>query len=190
MKKLIASLMVIGAMFGLSGCGGNTAPAPVVAADGLPVWVDDVESVGGIAAVGEASVTPAGWGMAKTEATANARDAIARQLNVKVKNLISNFTQTTGVGDSATVDKVFKSVSKQVAKVDLSGSKVAKVYRDRKNKTMYVLVKLDPASATKVTKTLKDAAVSSFKKDEALYQQFQAKKGAEALDSGINKSFK
>ena len=198
MKKLIGSVALASAMMvGFTGCGGGAAPAQQTTAqaaqvnpefDGAPQWVLMPDLEGGLAAAGSAKMGAAGPSFAKTEATANARDELARQLNVKVKNMVSNFTQTTGVGDAQTVDKVVKSVSKQVAKVDLSGSKVAKVWLSKTN-TMWVLVVVDPASVASVQKSMKEAAITSFKNDEALYQQFQAKKGAEALDAEIDKSF-
>jgi len=181
-KGAVAALIA----FSVVGCGGTPPPAPKVASN-IPEWIDNPDSIEGISAVGEAAVGAAGWGFAKTEATANARDAISRQLNIKVKNMISNFTQTTGVGTAQTVDKVTKNVSKQLAKVDLSGSKVAKTYRDREYNVMYVLVKLDPSTVANVQKVAKDAAISSYKNDKALYQQFMDKKAGEALDAQIDK---
>ncbi len=127
--------------------------------------------------------------MAKIEATANARYEIARTINVKVKNMIKNFTETTGVGDDQTVDKVFTNVSKQVAKVDLSGSVVKKTFYDREGNELYVLVALNPEVVANVAETMKKAAMTSFKNDRALWQKFQAKKAHEELENEIEKEF-
>lgn len=152
----------------------------------LPSWVL-VPPEGGISASGSAQIGPAGIQLAKTEATANARDEIARSLSVRVKNMIKNFTETTGVGDDQTVDKVFTNVSKQVAKVDLSGSivKKAEVIDD----TIYVLVAVQPEVVSQVAAAMKQAATTSFKNDKALWQKFQAKKGHEELEKEIEKEF-
>lgn len=184
-----------------SACGGSQ-PAPTPAEpqvaqsaqevspefDGAPAWVLMPEVEGGLAAAGSAKMGAAGPSFAKTEATANARDELARQLNVKVKNMVTNFTQTTGVGDAQTVDKVVKNVSKQVASVDLSGSKVSKVWLSKTN-TMWVLVTLDPNGLEALKTSMAEAAKTSYKNDQALYQQFLNKKGQEELDSEIEKTF-
>ncbi len=152
----------------------------------LPSWVL-VPPEGGISASGSAKIGPAGLQLAKTEATANARDEIARSLNVRVKNMLKNFTETTGVGDDQTVDKVFTNVSKQVAKVDLSGSIVKKA--EVIDETIYILVAVQPEVVSQVAAAMKQAAATSFKNDKALWQKFQAKKGHEELEKEIEKEF-
>lgn len=154
----------------------------------LPAWVL-VPPEGGISGVGSAKVGPAGMQTARIEATANARDEMARIMNVRVKNMIKNFTETTGVGDAQTVDKVFTNVSKQVAKVDLTGSQIKKVFLDEKNNELYVLVGLNPEAVSQASDAMKQAAITSFKNDQALWQKFQAKKGHEELEKEIEKEF-
>jgi hypothetical protein len=162
--------------------------APVAKTSNLPAWVL-MPPEGGISAVGSAKVGPAGMGFARIEASANARDEIARTLNVKVKNMIKNFTETNGVGDDTTVDKVFTNVSKQVASVDLSGTQVKNAYMDNENQELYLLVALQPEVVANVAETTKNAVVTSFKNDQALWQKFQAKKAGEELDKEIEKEF-
>jgi ribosomal protein S20 len=144
---------------------------------------------GGISGVGSAVVGAAGRSLAKIEAAANARDEIARTLNVRVKNMIKNFTETTGVGDAQTVDKVFTNVSKQISKVDLSGSVIKKTFFDRESNELYVLVAVQPEVVAQAAEAMKQAAVTSFKNDQALWQKFQAKKGQEELEKEIDKEF-
>lgn len=154
----------------------------------LPAWVL-VPPEGGISGVGSAKIGAAGMQTARIEAAANARDEIARTLNVRVKNMIKNFTETTGVGDDETVDKVFTNVSKQVAKVDLSGSQIKKAHLDKENNELYVLVAVNPEAVAQAAEAMKQAAVTSFKNDRALWQKFQAKKGHEELEKEIEKEF-
>lgn len=177
---LIMAVMAIGCVM-VVGCA-SKKPAKT----NIPSWVL-VPPEGGISASGSAKIGPAGLSLAKTEATANARDEIARSLNVKVKNMIKNFTETTGVGDDQTVDKVFTNVSKQVAKVDLSGSIVKKA--EVIDETIYVLVAVQPDVVAQVADAMKKAAVSSLKNEKALWQKFQAKKGHEELEKEIEKEF-
>ncbi|VFQ45289.1 LPP20 family lipoprotein [Desulfoluna butyratoxydans] len=185
MKRVwTAVLLVVCCAFVMTGC----QSSPQVAPSDLPSWVL-MPPEGGISAVGSAKVGPAGMSFAKLEATSNARDEIARSINVKVKNMIKNFTETTGVGDDTTVDKVFTNVSKQVAKVDLTGSQIKNVHLDKANEEIYVLVALQPEAVAGVADAMKQAAVTSYKNDKALWQKFQAKKGHEELDKEIEKEF-
>lgn len=184
MKKvlLIMAVMAISCVMFI-GC----ASAPKEQSN-LPAWVL-MPPEGGISGVGAAQIGPAGMQTARIEAAANARDEIARTLNVRVKNMIKNFTETTGVGDDQTVDKVFTNVSKQVAKVDLTGSQIKKVHLDQDKNELYVLVAVQPEVVSEVAESMKQAAVTSFKNDKALWQKFQAKKGQEELDKEIEKEF-
>lgn len=184
MKRMlmVVAILAIGSVF-MAGC---QSAAPVKT--DLPAWVL-MPPEGGLSSVGSAKIGPAGMSFAKMEASANARDEIARTINVKVKNMIKNFTESTGVGDDQTVDKVFTSVSKQVAKVDLTGSRVKNVFMDTANQEIYVLVALQPEVVKSVAETMKQAAVTSFKNDRALWQKFQAKKAHEELDKEIEKEF-
>lgn len=150
-----------------------------------PRWVLNPEMEGGLAAVGSAKIGKAGIQFARTEAMANARDELARMLSVKVKNMVKNFTQQIGVGDEQTVDKVSAQVSKQVTSQVLNGSRQKDMWISPSGE-LYVLVVLDPAS---VQEAVKQATLSSFKNERALWQQFQAKKAYEELDKEIEKEF-
>ncbi len=152
----------------------------------IPSWVL-VPPEGGISASGSAKIGPAGLSLAKIEATAIARDEIARSLNVKVKNMIKNFTETTGVGDDTTVDKVFTNVSKQLAKFDLSGSVVKKA--EVIDETIYILVAVQPEIVAQVANSMKKGDVSRVRNKKALWQKFQVKKGHEELEKEIEKEF-
>jgi uncharacterized membrane protein len=175
----------------MSGCAQKTesvvaqAPSQITQEfDGAPTWVLESGIEGGISAVGSAKIGAAGMNFAKTEATANGRDDLARQIQVNVSNMLKNFTQTTGVGNQQTVDKVVANVSKQLAKQDLSGSKVSKLWIS-KSGTLYVLVVMQDPS--KVTAAINETVKTSFKNDQALWQQFQAKKAQDELDASLNK---
>ena len=150
-----------------------------------PRWVLNPEMEGGLAAVGSAKIGKAGIQFARTEALANARDELARQLQVKVKNMVKNFTQQIGVGDEQTVDKVSVQVSKQVTSTVLQGSKQKDMWISPSGE-LYVLVVLDPAA---VKQAVKESTLSSLKNERALWQKFQAKKAYEELDKEIEKEF-
>jgi hypothetical protein len=186
MKKIILAVMFVSLV--AVGCGGKKAEGPEIANpcfNDAPAWVLSPELEGGLAAAGSAKVGAAGMQFAKTEAMASGRDELARILSVKVQNMVKNFTQATGVGDAQTVDKVSSQVSKQVANETLTGSRQKNVWLSPCNE-LFVLVVLDPAV---VKEQAKQAVQSSYKSDQALWQQFQAKKAYEELDKEIAKEF-
>ncbi len=150
-----------------------------------PSWVLDPTMEGGLSALGISRVGKAGMQFARTEAIANGRDELARIISVKVKNLIKNFTETTGIGDEETVDKVSSQVSKQVASQTLNGSRSTNMWVSPKN-NLHILVVLDPSSVADV---VKENVETSYKNERALWQKFQAKKAHEELDKEIEKEF-
>lgn len=192
MKANILWISLTAAALLMSGCGqqpvpnsnlGNSNNAQVnLEFDGAPAWVLDPTVEGALSSVGSAKIGPAGISFAITEATGNARDDLARQIKVNVSNMLKNFTQQTGVGDQAVVDKVVTNVSKQLAKQDLSGSKVTKKWVS-KTGTLWVLVVVqDPA---KVAQQVKETVKTSYQNDQALWQQFQAQKAQDELDASL-----
>jgi len=189
-KLLIAGLGLSIALF--TGCGNNQpqpeAPQCQIEGQTAPQWVCDggASMEGGIFAVGSAQKSPLGIGFQRQEAMANARDALARQLEVKVKNMFKSYMSSTGTGDNQTAERVATSVSKQLSKQVLRGSKLLKTWMS-KNGTMYVLVGM--TDTNKLKAELKKAAKTTFKNDEALWQEFKAKKAQQELDAAIDKEF-
>jgi len=191
MKKiLISSLIVSTLMF--VGCGSSNAPTPKIAfqcqIDGVnaPNWVCDggANMEGGVFAVGSAEKSPLGIGFQRTEAVAQARDELSRELNVKVKNMFKSYMSSTGTGNTQTAERVATSVSKQLTSQVLTGSKLLKTWISPKG-TMYVLVGMQ-----NVKNAVKQATNTTFKNDPALWQEFKAKKAQEELDAAIEKEFK
>ncbi len=122
---------------------------------------------------------------ARTEALSNGRSELARQISTRVKDMVKNFTQTTGVGDDETVDKVSAQVSKLVTNQMLSGTKQKDSWISPSS-TYYALMVIDPLA---LKSSVKDSVMTSYKNDKALWQQFQAKKAYEELEKEIEKEF-
>lgn len=191
-KRIVLSTTLIGLLM-MSGCANKgdaivakDAPAQYsMEFDAAPDWVQNpVATNGMLCSLGSAKVGPAGMGFAVNEATANGRDDLARQIKVNVSNMMKNFTQQTGVDDAAVVDKVVADVSKQLTQQELVGSKQTQKWVS-KTGTVWVLVTMQDTS--KLSTTIKDTIKSSFKNDEALWQQFQAKKAQDELDASLAK---
>lgn len=183
MKKIVFAMMVI-SLFALAGCGGKTAPVANLnkCYNGAPAWVISGGAEGGLSAVGSAQVGNAGISFARTEALANGRDELARMLQLKVTNMVKNFTQATGVGDAQTVDKVSANVSRQLANQTISGSRQQESWFSQECNELFILVVADAAN---FEKEMKAQAVSSFRNEQAIWQQIQAKNALKEMDQAI-----
>ncbi|MDD5771902.1 MAG: LPP20 family lipoprotein [bacterium] len=148
-----------------------------------PKWVTTSQVEGGIAAVGIAKVGKAGMSFARTEALANGRNELARMMELKVKNMVKSFMNVTGVGNGEMVDRVSADVSKQVASQTLNGTTLRDSWASPKD-NLYVLIVIDNELAKK---SIKDQVETSFKNEQALWQEFKAKNGQDELDKEVNK---
>jgi ribosomal protein S20 len=195
MKKIITSSILALSIAGfMAGCDKNQ-PAPTqnfqqctIEGSQAPSWVCDGGATmeGGLFGVGSAEKNPMGISFQRTEAAAAARDALARQLKVKVKNMFKQFQATTGIGDAQTAEKATQNVSKQIAQATLSGSKIMKTWVSPKG-TLFVLVGMPDPKA--VANQVKQVAKTTFKNDQALWQEFKAKKADQELEAAVEKEF-
>ena len=153
--------------------------APSVAAPG---WIcsEPVEGVE-VSAVGSAQKSTAGISFMKQMAATAARVEMVQQMKVHVANMVKQYAETTGAGDSETVDRVNTSVTKQITDETLVGSKIYKT-RTSPNGTLYVLIGLDPNNAVAVTEA---ALRTSMGNDQAAWQQFKAQKAQDELAAEI-----
>ncbi|MCD8522954.1 MAG: LPP20 family lipoprotein [Saccharospirillaceae bacterium] len=175
----------------LVACASNKpAPAPVascVFADGsgqaAPEWVCGAPVDGlDLSAVGYADKSAAGPNFMKQMAATAARVELAQTMKVEVQNMIKQYAETTGTGDSETVDRVNTSVTKQITKETLVGSKI---FRQMPTPSggIVVLVGLD---ADTVNKLAEQAIKTSMNNERALWQKFQAEKSFDELASEIS----
>ncbi len=164
-------------------------PQPVascVFADGsnqpAPEWicgapVDGIE----LSAVGYADKSGAGANFMKQMAATAARVELAQTMKVEVQNMIKQYAETTGAGDSETVDQVNTSVTKQITKETLIGSRI---FRQMPTPTggIVVLVGLAPEIVGKIAE---QSINTSMKNERALWQKFQAGKAQDELAAEI-----
>jgi len=189
MKNFVGSLAlaaILAASF--TGCGGkDAAPEDEVSfrceQDGVhaPKWtcMPDSGMEGAITDLGSAPYSKLGAGFTRREALANARSNLAQQVESLVKDKVETFARSTGVGGREVADKVSTQVSKQTAKVSLKGSKQLEFWQHPTTKTMYILVGMNENA---MNEEIKANVKSSYKNDEALWQQFQAKNALEGLE--------
>jgi len=130
------------------------------------------------AGVGIAPKSAAGMGHMRRVALANGRSDLAQQIKSQVKDKVEVFTRTTGISKNETVDNVTTAVSKQLARVDLEGSKGINVWTAPSG-ALYMLVTV-PKNAT--NKQIKNNIKTSYKNDNALWQQFQSEHALQKLE--------
>jgi len=190
MKKVLIGFGIGLLLF--SGCS-SVNPTPKepqcqIQGEKAPSWVCNGGSSlkGGIFAVGSAESSPLGIGFQREEAVAAARDVLAREIGLKVKNMFKRYLSSTGIGKNQTAERVATEVSKQVSNQVLHGSKLLKTWV-AKNGVMYVLVGIKDND--KLKETIKNTVKTTFRNDEALWQEFKAKKAQDELESEIEKEF-
>ncbi len=145
-----------------------------------PTWAcGNSELEGYYSAVGSAPLSKIGHGFSRREALANGRSNLAQQIETLVKDKVETFVRSTGIGADEVADKVSTQISKQVAKVTLQGSKQVKYWENPNSGDIYLLVSI---AHDAVNSAAKDRVLSSYKNNNALWQQFQAKNALEALE--------
>jgi hypothetical protein len=155
---------------------------PSVAA---PTWICD-EPIPGwqVSAVGSSPKSNAGSSYDKEMAIATARTELARSMRIHVKSMIKLFVRKTGVAESGTVDAMNESVTKQITKETLYGSRVVKSRTSPKG-TSYVVVGMDTQTVVENAKEAIRKAKTSMKDSEAKYQTLEAEKSLEDLEKNV-----
>jgi len=191
MLKRIGTLLLVLAAGGLlvSGCAKKVKKIDNEALEEefkhAPAWVLNGHAEASISAVGSAVIGKSGMQFAKTEALAHGRNELARQVSTKVKAMVNNFVQQTGLGDEQLVDRFSKQMTKQITNETLSGSRQKDMWISPSNE-LYVLVVMDPAA---VKETVKKELTTTYQSDQARWQEFQSKNGEAELDREIEKTF-
>ncbi|MCK5508977.1 MAG: hypothetical protein KAI50_10725 [Desulfobacterales bacterium] len=195
MKKAGILICCVSLLFAFSGCKSVGTPMPdqslaecTFPDDGItpaPLWICDapVEGVG-VSAVGSAQPTKAGYNFQKDMAAAHGREQLAAQMKIKVGKMIKRYAETTGSGDSETVDKVNVSVSKLITSETLVGSRIFRSLANPNTKVLYVLTGFDAAA---MQNNVQDAVKTSMRNNQALWQKFQAQKAQDELAAEISK---
>ena len=186
-------LILLLSIFTLASCGGGSPKPQADLAECVfpdspdspaPLWVCDAPIEGvDLSAVGYAQKTKAGNSFQKQMATADARVQLAQIFKTRVQNMIKQYAETTGAADTETVNKVNTSVSKLITNETLVGSRIFRTRTSPKG-GLYVLVGLDTAN---VQQAAEESLKTSMNNDQALWQEFKAKKAQDELAAEIAK---
>ena len=188
-KILVSSTLAALLALTFTGCSGEPEPEekPVAITEcsidkaDAPKWACGI--VNGYdemyTATGTAKMSKAGAGFSRKNAMADGRSNLSHQIEVEVKAKIEQFVATTGIGANETVDTATTQVSKQVAKVTLSGSKQLAYWQHPDNSDIYVLMGVTKDS---VNNAATETVHSSMGNQNALWQKFQAENALKGLE--------
>lgn len=167
-------------LLGLSGC--TKSPESRNALNALPQWYQEPTVLGDkYAASGSAKPNKAGdVELQRIEASAVARGELARQMELRVKDMFKRATQELGGGENQSIDHAIQYATKQIADVTLRQSQQKRLYVDSETGVMYTLYVLESASTDQ---ELKKTISSSLKNEDALWQKFQATQVYKELDN-------
>ncbi|TLX46620.1 hypothetical protein C1E24_13245 [Pseudoalteromonas phenolica] len=184
-KPLIASVFMAGMLSACSSTSDNTASSSRV---NVPDWVLNPVVENGIAAA-DCIKYSGNISIDQKMAVANARLALAQQIETRIEGLDKTFANRVDANDKTTVGSTFSSVSKQLTKQTLRGSRVVKAdIVDIAGKDYFcALTTLSP----ELTKTLFQDLVQETKlkidpqDEQFLYQEFKAFKAEQDLEKEI-----
>ncbi|RZM77018.1 hypothetical protein C3B51_16675 [Pseudoalteromonas rubra] len=184
-KPLITTMLVAGILTACSSTGEKTASESKI---NIPDWVLNPAVENGIAAA-DCVKFSGNISIDQKMAVANARLALAQQIETRIEGLDKTFANRTDANEETTVGATFSSVSKQLTKQTLNGSRVIKadVVEIGGKDYFCALTTLSPA----LTKSLFKDLVKESKKqinpqdEQFLYQEFKAFKAEKDLEKEI-----
>ena len=170
MKKLFILLLAAALVFGLFSC----ASGQKIDTRDIPgFYLNPPVAEDAIYGVGDAKMSS--LSLSRTTAISRARDDIARQVEVVVKNAINDYAQQAGEGSNTQTIQFVETISRQVAQVTLAGVKTVEV-EVAKDGTVYALC-MYPLSS------LQEAAAAEFKRNEAAaFAEFKADQALQMLN--------
>lgn len=189
-------LIIVAAMTTILAACGSTektaAPEPKTNSltAGIPQWVLNPVVEDGIAAT-DCVKFSGNLSVDQKMATANGRLSLAQQLETRIEGLDKTYSNRTDSNDDTTVGSTFSSVSKQLTKTTLVGSRAIKsdIVDIAGKQHFCVLTTLSPSA----TKELFDAIVKESGRsvnpqdEKFLYQEFKAHKAEQSLEKEINR---
>jgi ribosomal protein S20 len=123
---------------------------------------------------------------AKQAADHEARNEVAKVIEVKVQSMLKRFMQQSGIGDAGQALQFSQTVSKEITSQVLQGCKIVK----RKvcpDGTWHSLALWPIGNANQLKNEINNQAKNQVKNEVALYNEFKAKNGFEDLQKELDK---
>ena len=184
---LVLGIIILGGLL-IMACATQPGPRPVVPAEQaqcIPEWeVNPPSAEDGLYGSGLAKMQMAS--LSKKTADQRARDEVVMAIRVKVQTMMKDFMQQSGIGEQAQALQFSESVSKAIASHVLYGCKIVK----RKvcpDGTWHSLALWPIGDADGLKKEINNQTKKLVKNEQALYNEFKAKKGFEELQKELDK---
>jgi hypothetical protein len=184
---LVLGIIIIGGLL-IMACATQPGPKPVTPAEQaqcIPEWeVNPPSAEDGLYGSGLAKMQMAS--LSKKTADQRARDEVVMAIRVKVQTMMKDFMQQSGIGEQAQALQFSESVSKAIASHVLYGCKIVKrqVCPDG---TWHSLALWPIGGADTLKKEINNQTKKLVKNEQALYNEFKAKKGFEELQKELDK---
>jgi hypothetical protein len=173
MRKIGFLLVVLSMALVIASC----ASSPQVNTSEIPsFWLNPPTSKDTLYGVGSAKMSS--LDLSRTTATASARDEVAQEVQVTVKNALTKYAQQAGEGDNQQTLAYVETVSRQVANVTLSGCRTEKV-SVASDGTVYALVSYP------VTNMMDTAKTQFSRNDASAFAEFKANEALKRLNDEI-----
>ncbi|MFC1619379.1 LPP20 family lipoprotein [Candidatus Neomarinimicrobiota bacterium] len=180
MKRTIILLLSAGLLLVLASCAGRMESGTTEARESrdMPEWVMQRPVMEGmIYGVGQAKKQNPS--LAQKVAAQRARDELAASIKIQVESLVKDFMQESGIGERAEALEFTQAVSKGVGDATLTGAIIKEMYQ-AKDETWFVLMEYSLDQARR-------AAIESARQEEALWNEFKAEQGFDALERELEK---
>jgi len=178
MKRTGLIIMVFALVIGLGGC--KSKPPAAGAASDVPPWLNDLPGDDALWGIGSAKQTSPQASM--TTAENRARTSLARQLNVKVQNMFTDYNLDAGNVKNQANTSLQEDVTRQITNMDVSGARTIQRWQG-KDGTWWFLVEMKKADAKK-------QMASILGNEEAAFAQFKAQQALQMLDAQLAKKDK
>ena len=178
MKRILNLSMLLMLALAFSACAGGKMSGTTEARDSKdkPDWALTPPAADGmIYGVGQAKKQNPS--LAKKVAAQRARDEIAGAVKVKVESSVKDFMQESGIGENAQALEFTQNVSQGITEATLTGALIKEAFT-AKDGTYFVLMEYSLDEARR-------AAIESARQEEALYNEFKAEQGFDALEEKL-----
>ncbi|MBK1726251.1 LPP20 family lipoprotein [Halorhodospira neutriphila] len=185
MKKQL--LISLGAVLLVVGCS-TTEEKKQGGPSGVPEWVSNPTYKDGIAAT-ECVPQSNNFSLDRKEAVANARQALAQQIDLKVQSMEETYQRRTRGDEKESSGTTFESVSRQVTESKLNGSRAVKTDYVNMGGTQSLCAKV--AFGDSEMEEIFNGIVEASDRDldaqseDVLYQEFKEKQARERLDEQL-----
>lgn len=183
-KQLVVGL---GMAFLAAGCA-STGEKEEKGMAGVPEWVSNPSYEDGIAAT-ECIPKSSNFSLDRKEALANARQALAQQIDLRVKAMDKTYQRRTRGDEETSTGSTFESVSRQVTETKLDGSRAVKTgyVNLGGDKNMCVMAAFGDSKMQEIFDEIVKASDREInaQDEDVLYQEFKAEQAQEQLDEEL-----